>query len=689
MESPAYKITYVMGQQILQLPKDALVHKINHYTNQQILQGNAEIWLPDEPLTLNIRDVSAEKKLSKEQIEIIKSSNKANPNILIFIHGYNVGLGEYGRVMYTDSKHSSTCQQIEYSAEFEAPFDAVHDTLYFSEQRATICRLWQQQQSFGKAINTLKIKNDLLNGEAAHNWWLHMEYNLNKAAGFRGFDYQYQQYQPQYTRILNIAWSGDPASPLDYLAVEPIAEKTATQLYKVIKQLREEQIEINCVAHSAGNIVLIKMMELLGQDASYHNSLNRVFMWQPAMPDNVLSPAAQHEDDSLTGFWQTNHAYLAAKKIYVLYSHHDNILGPIPLNIQGQKDKRIVEKWHTPGGGKGMAVMALALDVIDNKLGVPNALKSCYHVAHLFHAPFNLLLFDDEFREKLYEHWYHKYGHRLDLAHHASNLVDQVKIIERDYTQPFNDLALFLSLYSAIKHDGLYSFLLNIKNDKRLSQFLLSLPPRLANQLSQNIAHVSRAAIDYKNWILVYNRLSRLAHKYVRFKYLKSLWDVLLHKQGQWLKHGASDMNEYLKAKVHDVLLYGPFYSVKKHVEINIDAWSYIINRFQNHKKSSESSLLKGYEIAKRGSEVAAFVITILNAPGTEPRPALGYSGINENDRQLQRLVSSGKIECIDQTDYLFHHSAMKITDFNDPVFHQVYQGVIMADKTMHFGQWQ
>ena len=458
MDDHALKISYVMGQMRCQLVAQQLQPIINHYTGQQSLSGRLNVWMPPPPLVLNLRDLQQPQQLSATDLQTILQSYPQHPSVMIFIHGYNVGLGDPGHVLLTHSKMSSTCQQVEYQG-LNHQFNTLKDDLYFADQEATVCRLLtHQRQQFGAALDKLNLSDDCLNGSGAQNWWRRMEYNLNKAAGFKSFNYLFQAHQPQYTRILNIAWAGDPVSPLDYMAVEPIAGKTADALLPTIIQLIEHHIEINIIAHSAGNIVLIKLMELLGRQSQYQNCLNHVFMWQPAIPDNVLSPDAALNDDSLTGFWQTSHAYLSTRKIHVLYSHHDNILGPVPLKLDGSKDLRLHEKWQTRGGGKGMAITALSLELIDQQLGVPNALKSCYHVAHLFHTPFNVLLFNSEVRQEVYAMWYAKQGSHLDHNSYFPTLSEQVDYVRHHYKKSFNDISLFVSLYSAIIHDGVAAF---------------------------------------------------------------------------------------------------------------------------------------------------------------------------------------------------------------------------------------
>ncbi|PHQ81193.1 MAG: hypothetical protein COB66_02910 [Coxiella sp. (in: Bacteria)] len=727
MEQPSINLTYVMGQLNVQFTSQQLAHITNHYTGQQARLGRINLWTPPQPLTLNLRfnqasdcpykpvtpadhhwlknqltevglffddglcdlEDNTQLLLSDAQLQQIKASSK-EPNVTLFIHGYNVGWGEYGKQLYTSSQSASTSQQVAYQPGNKTAFNPQSDILYFSTEAATIYRnVTHQYKQFSTAAHALRLNDDRLNGEGAHNWWLHMEYNLNRAAGFNGFDYLFQKNKPHYTRILNVAWSGDPVSALDYMAIEPMADITARALLPALVQLHEQHIQINIIAHSAGNIVLLKVMEVLGKEPRYHNLLNHVFMWQAAMPNNVLSPNAQHEDDSLTGFWRTPHAYLSARKIHVLYSQHDNILGPIPFKVDGTKDKRLYDKWRTPGGGKGMALAALSLDIIDQKLGVPNALRSGYHVAHLFHVPFSALLYDAALRNALYEKWVTKYAHRLDNAHHCATLSDQVGVIQQEYHQTFQGLALFISLFSAIKHDGMLAFLANLKNDQRLAQFLVTLPALLAQQLMTHITHAARVTIDHQDWQRIYSGLSHYAQTHLSFSYLKSLWNVMMQGQGHWLQHSISDIKKFLFSKMHDMLLPYPYQIFMKNTQLQYYVFCELIRYYQQHHVVHQESLsVRGAALARRGSEVAAFMITVLNTPGAEPRPALGYSGIDASDVALNRLVEQGKIITVDQSDYLLHHSAMKVSDFKNPVFRRVYQGVIMQADGMHFGEF-
>lgn len=683
-----------MGQLVLCLPATAIAQVTDPITAQATRIGLLDLWMPPPPLTLDLRlhanqpcpiepstahEASALRRqleqvahlfddvdcywqrrqvrtLSAEQIRGIKQASLSHPSVLLFIHGFNVGMGAYGKQLLTHKMMGSTTDQVMYH-NHPVSRSRLSD-LYFCNRPATIYR-------------DPDYYPQPLNGNADHHWWVSMEYQLNLAAGFQGFDWHYQPHQPSYTRVLNIAWSGDPVSPLDYMAVEPMALLTAHALMPTILQLQAAGIEVNCVAHSAGNIVLIQLMQLLAT-AGHYRAFKHVFLWQAAMPNNVLSPNAGHQDNSLTGFWQTGRAYQSASHITVLYSHHDNVLGPIPISDMGHHQTALADKWKTPDGPP-MAAMAVAVDVIDQQLGVPNALKSCYHVAHLFHVPFNTLLFDRTCRVKLYERLYQL--HRT--VHMQVSLADQIDYIRHSDPQAFNDLSLFISLYAAIKHDGVMSFLASLKNSEKLMKLSRHLAPWELEQLQQNIHHALSVTIDQHGRHQVYIALIKAAKKRASFSYLKCLW--------QRLEFSAHDFFKWAKAV--DFLLQYRYIFLEKEPQITFEIWQSLMRMHRQHQ-NKPPVWSRAKQVLNRGEETAALIITVLNTPGLEPHPAMGYSGIDTNDTAIQPLLSDGHIHQVDQTRWLFHHGAMRAVQPESALFKHVYQGVIMSASGMNFGQW-
>ncbi len=230
--------------------------------------------------------------------------NNPTRNATIFIHGFNVGKGKYDR--HIKEIYTSEVPGV-YHNEY-ATMDSLLATTY------------RNDDLIDSYIPGFKQKNlNLeLNGTEDHNWFLMMEDNLNRATGqfTRGKDYS------KYTRLINIQWHGDPDSAADYMEAVTNAQKAGQKLFVLIKQLIDCNIKINIIAHSLGNAVLLFLLDAIGK--KYSEKIDHVFMWEPAVPNNVFS--------NKEGFWSFPDAAKATKKITVLYSQNDNVLGPIPKN---------------------------------------------------------------------------------------------------------------------------------------------------------------------------------------------------------------------------------------------------------------------------------------------------------------------------------------------------------------------
>jgi hypothetical protein len=93
---------------------------------------------------------------------------------------------------------------------------------------------------------------------------------------------------------------------------------------KLVKQLYENKIRINIIAHSLGCRVLVVLMQTLAENG-ITNCLDRVIFWQAAIADSALSNSVAH-DHSTKFNCHFPLAYQAAKSISVLYSLNDNVL---------------------------------------------------------------------------------------------------------------------------------------------------------------------------------------------------------------------------------------------------------------------------------------------------------------------------------------------------------------------------
>ncbi|MDY6944055.1 MAG: alpha/beta hydrolase, partial [Pseudomonadota bacterium] len=275
------------------------------------------------PVVLNLRPQAGRGEppvLSPAQIAYFKENGN---NATLFIHGFNVPLGEYNhRIVGVDvSRHKMPGGHKSGGRRYSLA------TARTSDQPATVYReLDLIKARFPDAFRktNVRLSDNLdpdkgLNGTGALGWFLNMEYNLNRAAGFTGSEWD------QYSRIIGVTWQGD-VNPLAYMQAELWGTAAGRQLVPAIKQLHAEGIKINLIAHSLGNRVAMTALNLLGEQG-HTDIIENAFLWQAAIPNTALStdPAL---DTSFLGNWHLPHAHQAARRVIVLHSEDDNILGP-------------------------------------------------------------------------------------------------------------------------------------------------------------------------------------------------------------------------------------------------------------------------------------------------------------------------------------------------------------------------
>lgn len=268
----------------------------------------AKILFP--PMIINLRGDNPNTQLSQEQIQYIKDCGN---NITIFIHGYNIEEGAYA-CHFSDIIKKRVGLNIVFSPQL-------------SNTRSTIYRdLEMLKKKFPDLddMNMIEWDNSPssihnLNGTEAHSWFIHMEDNLNRATGhFDRTDYS------KYTRLLYVAWPGDVLGGIGFNMAEDNADIAGTSIVKTIRQLSAAGIQINIIAHSLGCRVLLKAMDILGENEEIE-ILNDVFLWEAAVPQTALSNKPR-KDKSLRGNAKFINAHKSAKKITVLYSKYDKVL---------------------------------------------------------------------------------------------------------------------------------------------------------------------------------------------------------------------------------------------------------------------------------------------------------------------------------------------------------------------------
>lgn len=276
-------------------------------------------------------------------------------NVTLFIHGYNVNYGYYGKNLVAPVPFEDDLMADKLS------YTLFRDDEIIAKQTGVMNKKCSCYHNVKKAYSN-EQKLLTLFGDGAHKWLTHMEYNLNKAAGFDGTDYT------NYTRLVGIAWQGDGKQAYDYMATTVMPPFAAKKIYKLIQQLFISDIKINIMAHSLGNDVLMNVLELCANAAI---EIDHVFMWQPAIPDNSYAtqprwyfpmPSQQNPqrlNPKIPYTYNFVKANKAAKSITVLYSDHDNILGEMPAKknnkgsvqailhqlVSAYKNVRKVENW--------------------------------------------------------------------------------------------------------------------------------------------------------------------------------------------------------------------------------------------------------------------------------------------------------------------------------------------------------
>ena len=241
-----------------------------------VIQGERKakaIHLPP-PVIINLREEvpAPEDLLTDEQLDYFRANGN---NALVFMHGYNIPHGAWGRLGW----HSQSAS------------------------------VWQDPQT---------VNDEYLNGAGAHNWAVHMEYQLNLAAGFDG-----QNWMP-YSRIINISWPGDTSST-DFIQAELNAMASGRRLAPLLLQLAAAGIAINLLSHSLGARVALTALNILGTIGK-RDLIDHLFLWQPAVADNALTNDSSRDVHPL-GLGVFPAAHSAARKIVVLHSRGDGILG--------------------------------------------------------------------------------------------------------------------------------------------------------------------------------------------------------------------------------------------------------------------------------------------------------------------------------------------------------------------------
>ena len=279
---------------------------LNEGVDLTVIQGERKaraIHLPP-PVIINLRESApaATDLLTDEQLDYFRANGN---NALIYIHGYNVPHGEWGRFLKYDGSREA----------YHGNAPSFAKAFTWHPNKATV---WQDAEALSSK-SAVAPEEDKLNGTGAHNWAVHMEYQLNRAAGFNGQDWV------PYSRIINISWPGN-TGPTDFMQAELNAMATGRRLVPILKQLANAGIVISLITHSLGARVGLTALNILGT-IGHHNLADHLFLWQPAVADNALTNDSSRDVHPL-GLGVFPSAHNAVRKIVVLHSRGDGILGP-------------------------------------------------------------------------------------------------------------------------------------------------------------------------------------------------------------------------------------------------------------------------------------------------------------------------------------------------------------------------
>jgi hypothetical protein len=276
-----------------------------------------EIHVLREPILLNLRHDASEEDRRYELTSSELAYFKDQGNATIMIHGYNVGLGQYGRLIEGARWQDRTAANWERIAPttLGKPIGAY-------KTREAIQNAWpdvlarsgQDEPDLDESIDPDKLR---CNGDGAHDWLLAMEHQLNRAAGFDGKDYG------PFTRLIGVAWDGDHGET-NFWDSEVAANRAGRRLLPVLRQLVDEGVKVNVITHSLGARVILTALNVRGETDD--TPLDQVILWQPAIDQHALSNEPEHAGP--LGHETFPHAGRGAARFVILHSDRDGILSP-------------------------------------------------------------------------------------------------------------------------------------------------------------------------------------------------------------------------------------------------------------------------------------------------------------------------------------------------------------------------
>lgn len=575
-------------------------------------------------------------------------------SVTIFLHGYDINYGHFGSALAAEvgDNNNTTTSLSAFGLE-----TAWRD-------RASLKR------RYGNVLGNIDLAAvDDLNGSGVFNWFVQMEHNLNLAAGW--LPSQSCSLAKPFKRLLNIAWQGNPRSPLDYLCTELTAQLTAVSIVKLVKGIREKHpsMKINILAHSEGCAVAVYAMELLGRGSSY---FNEVILWEAAVPNTVLSSAPAVNRPTLTKRWGTTHAANAAKSLTILASRFDAILGP--FDVYHDQYKIMSRKLKAPDGGRQEGLLAFVMQCLGD-LPIVNKPESVYHLAQLFGLSLDKLLLHKSAREILYQRFCSNVQ-VADLPLSLDLLVNQFQS-SAQYGSIFSKLSLFFGVMLSLVFNYLAQYLNQDGVHQRFSQVQMNHDLDASDQFFEELfQHFLKDTTPLSN-----DKRSKLA-KLVALGLEKSGLELLAKKAAHWLVidglYNGASLPDYVPNPIQDL---------KIAVERERNHWVFgdgfaALKRIVTENLALESldSSVDLSWIDTAADQMSAIVLVVLTTKDLDVVPALGVVG-PEVDASVKQMMASGKLEVVHQ-DFsagqqhatLASHSGMKYpsAEYLKQVYHDV-----------------
>ncbi len=548
-------------------------------------------------------------RLTREEIAYLKNNGN---NATLFIHGYNVPFGRFNKDIIPSKYKNGQVRVVQYG----------------QEDCSLLRSLELMQARYPHAINLpLQKQDSKYNGFGAHNWWLWMEDNLNRASK----QFKHTNYQ-DYTRLIHISWQGDTSEEADYMAAVRMAQYPAKLVACLVEQLYREGIHVNIVAHSLGNQVLMHTLEELGRRGLPPGSIAQLIMWQAAVPNNVFVPRQQHYDPE--GLYYFKHAYKMAKKIMVLYSHQDNVLGPLPDYDLAKLAYLLQKKAADPTAGISMVAVASAMHLM-RLWQMPNHLRSIYSIANLFQRPFTYILEGSDERQSFYQDWLNEHPLNTSDKSHQLSLREQTHYFSKQHRVAFNCLSYILGSYITHRsHTDVHN---------------------ASTTRDESLADEDKL-VPWSPYLEEIRQFMRQTPK--NYSVILGLGLIKINnprKIGAAVKNAAHTLSGLTESTLHipQDFLHGNWDST---------------HASQYHRA---------------GNELAAIIFTIITSKDIVVPPALGYAG---PDSETQALLGD-RLEASNQKECLVSHSGMKHP--KPLLMHHIYQKTIFANENFKFGRYK